>query len=55
MLVLAAHLAVDVLWGDYVAPDLRIDMNYYDTIRFLSLFTIVMGAQISIISDVRTR
>ena len=37
-----AHLAVGVLWGDYVAPD----------VFFLNLFTIIMGAQVT--SDVRT-
>ena len=41
--MLAAHLAVGVLWGDYVAPD----------VFFLNLFTIIMGAQIT--SDLRTR
>ena len=27
LLVLAAYLAVSVLWGDYVTPDVRIDMR----------------------------
>ena len=45
--MVAAHLAVGVLWGDNVAPD--VCFFYF----FFNIFTIFMGAQIT--SDVRTR